>query len=204
MKKLTEKQEQVLEYIRSKHADNIFPSLAEIAAHFKVGVSTVHSHLAALERKEIIRRSGRARSIVINGELLPRDRHCVMLPVLDDPNGKQSHTGERVFVDEMFAKRYPNVVRMQALHVPDDGMRPLGIFRGDIAIIGRLSSRSRIPFGEVVLLRNSEAGLLLRLCCRSHDIPQPTFCADPGRERPAVLPGETVIIGMVLSIIRRY
>lgn len=77
---LTDRQSEVLAFIRVFHADNGFaPSVREIADHFGWFPTGAECHLRALQRKGVItRQSGVARSIVVvvkktsNGDL-PED-----------------------------------------------------------------------------------------------------------------------------------
>jgi len=65
MKKLTPRQKDILEFLRSRHAkDGYFPSIREIQCHFQFkSTNGVSGHLNALERKGIIEKiSGTARA----------------------------------------------------------------------------------------------------------------------------------------------
>lgn len=67
MKKLTDRQREVLGFIR-RHMDALgyAPSIREISIEFGVALKAAYDHVKALERKGAIRRTnGVARSIVI-------------------------------------------------------------------------------------------------------------------------------------------
>lgn len=67
MKKLTPKQQQVLDYIKGYISDNGFPpSSRNISDYFNFGHSAARNHLDALENKMAIRREfGKARAITV-------------------------------------------------------------------------------------------------------------------------------------------
>ena len=66
MKKLTEKQGKILDFImefRKKH--DMAPTVYEIAESFAIKTSTVFAHLRALQKKKFIVRTSKARSIIL-------------------------------------------------------------------------------------------------------------------------------------------
>lgn len=67
MKELTDRQEEVLAFVRTYTEGNGYaPSVRDISIQFDIALRAVQDHLAALERKGAIRRTnGVARSIVI-------------------------------------------------------------------------------------------------------------------------------------------
>ena len=67
MKELTERQAEILDFIRRYSQGNGYaPAVREISQEFGLTLKTVQDHLAALERKGAVKRTnGVARSIVI-------------------------------------------------------------------------------------------------------------------------------------------
>ena len=66
MKELTEKQKNMLDFIDDfLDREGMAPTVYEIADHFGIKTSTVFAHLKALQRKERISRSSKARSIAV-------------------------------------------------------------------------------------------------------------------------------------------
>ena len=64
MKNLTEKQKSIIDFIDDFiDRENMAPTVYEIADHFGIKTSTVFAHLKALQRKNQISRSSKARSI---------------------------------------------------------------------------------------------------------------------------------------------
>lgn len=66
MKGLTEKQQHIVGFIEDFTATmEMTPTIYEIADHFGIKTSTVFAHLRALQKKNILRRSSKARSITL-------------------------------------------------------------------------------------------------------------------------------------------
>ena len=66
MRKLTEKQKDILDFISDFTKENrMSPSVSEIAQHFELKTSTIFAHLKALQKKNRITRSSKARSIFL-------------------------------------------------------------------------------------------------------------------------------------------
>lgn len=68
MKKLTERQNEILEYLKwYKENFGIMPTVRDIGDEFSITPKGAYDHLIALEKKKIILRAdGKARSIIIN------------------------------------------------------------------------------------------------------------------------------------------
>ena len=67
MKKLTERQAEVLDFIRWHHSEfGYAPSVREISIQFQITLKAIQDHLVALEKKGAIKKTnGVARSIVV-------------------------------------------------------------------------------------------------------------------------------------------
>lgn len=64
MKKITDKQKRILEFLKEEQLKGHFPTYREIKEHFRLSsIATVYEHISALERKGYIEREGKARSI---------------------------------------------------------------------------------------------------------------------------------------------
>src|SRR6266404_5125274 len=77
MKELTEKQERILRFIRSKQdAAELVPTLREIAAHFRFrSPNAALSHVQALLAKRVLKNlPGRARSLQVADPRAPKNR----------------------------------------------------------------------------------------------------------------------------------
>lgn len=67
MRKITDRQTEVLSFIESFIKDNSYsPSIREIAEHFQITIKAVQDHIKALNRKGYTKRDGKKpRAIVI-------------------------------------------------------------------------------------------------------------------------------------------
>ncbi len=64
MKKITEKQKKILEFLKEEQLNGHFPTYREIKEHFGLSsIATVYEHITALKKKGFIEKDGRARSI---------------------------------------------------------------------------------------------------------------------------------------------
>ena len=64
MKGLTGKQKKIVEFIEDfNRTMGMAPTIYEIAEHFGIKTSTVFAHIRALQKKNILHRSSKARSI---------------------------------------------------------------------------------------------------------------------------------------------
>ena len=67
MKGLTEKQKNMIDFIEEfVNANGMAPTIYEIAENFGIKTSTVFAHIRALQKKSILTRSSKARSISLN------------------------------------------------------------------------------------------------------------------------------------------
>jgi repressor LexA len=143
---MTERQRAVLEFIERFQAERgLPPSLREIAEHFGIAVRAVQDHLAALERKGVLRRlPGRSRGIVLADHVSAKPRRIPILgriaagrPVL----AEEALEGEVIIDGERFARGTYFAVRVQG-----DSMIEEHILDGDLAIIRQ---QPRVESGEI-------------------------------------------------------
>ena len=138
---LTPRQEEIFNFIRKEvQQKNYPPSVREIG--IAVGLnssSTVHSHLAALEKKGFIRRNPtkpRAIEILINDESDVQVNDVINVPVLG-----QVAAGYPILAEENIEEYFPvpkdlakeDTVFM--LRVKGDSMEKAGILNGDFVIV---------------------------------------------------------------------
>ena len=144
MKGLTAKQHDILDFIEGFiRTEKMSPTVYEIAEHFKIKTSTVFAHLRALQKKNHISRSSKARSIVLTG-LKRKWRHPAWLraiPVYDEGIDSRlcSDPQKELYCDSsLFEKTLHTDSRnLYALRVHGSGMKEFGILDGDIAIVKR-------------------------------------------------------------------
>ncbi len=140
MEPLTQRQQEVLHFIRERLADGrAWPSMREIAA--KLGLSSPsapHLHVEALVRKGWLRRvdDGTNQLQLVDG---PDERRVPGIPVLGSiPAGRADLREEQIekflYVD-VSAIRLPKGNRVFALRVSGDSMIGRHILDGDIVIL---------------------------------------------------------------------
>jgi len=132
---LSPRQNQIIELLRTSEAS---PTVAEVAQQLGIAVTTAKEHLAALERKGVIRREpGKRRNIQLAGNHRPRAG--VAIPVLGSiaAGYPESVTEQR----EEVLSISPEVLgvshgtKLFALRVRGDSMVNAGILDGDMAVI---------------------------------------------------------------------
>ena len=161
MKDLTEKQNQILEFIEEfQDKFNMAPTINEIAEHFNIKSSSAFSHIKALERKKQLSRSSKARSINRCSESKPRrlPGGIFLIPVLGRVNAglpfdATQYVEQEISIDTTLLQT-ADVENLFALKVTGESMRDLGIYEGDIIVVEKNSS---VRNGDVVVaLVNNE------------------------------------------------
>ena len=166
MKGLTAKQRDILAYIEDFiSTEGMSPTVYEIAGYFKIKTSTVFAHLRALQKKNCISRSSKARSIALTGQKR-KWRHPAGLraiPVYDEMNGGTSrYTGaqKELYCDaSLFEKTLHSDCRdLYALRIHGSEMKEFGILDGDIASVKR--HPDSVKQGDIlVTIENGESRL---------------------------------------------
>ena len=150
---LTEKQRQILEYIKTEILKRGYPpSVREIctAVHLK-STSSVHAHLSALEEKGYIRKDPtkpRAIEIIDDDYALTR-REMVNIPIIGTVTA-----GVPILAQENIEDYFPIPVEfipnavLFMLNVRGDSMINAGIYNGDTVIV---EQRSTAKNGDIVV-----------------------------------------------------
>jgi repressor LexA len=137
-KKLTEKQEQILFFIKQNISDSGFPpTVREIGDNFSITVKGAYDHIKAIEKKGYIRTlQNKSRAIIVTDDepLPPVDalpiplvgRIAAGIPILAEENITEYLS---------FPKSMLRSGTYFALEVKGDSMIDAGILSGDIAII---------------------------------------------------------------------
>ncbi len=166
MKTLTDKQKNILEFIEEfLDREGMAPTVYEIADHFEIKTSTVFAHLRALQRKKQLSRSSKARSISLTSRLrgargVPHG--ALMIPLLGriqaglPSESLEYKEGDVCITTSLLEDTAPE--QMYALRVQGESMRDLGIYDGDIVIVGQVDKENLRP-GDIVvaLVQDSEA-----------------------------------------------
>ncbi len=168
---LTKRQEEILSFIRAFQRENsMCPSLDEISSHFKIAVSSVYDHIAALEKKGVIERiPGQARSIRLKGE--DSKLKAVTLPYTLRDRSESTITLSTLFLN-------PEVSYF-AVEMNDDSMKNIGIMEGDTLIFRKTDAareRDIIYFlddnsEEVLVRRYTKEASRLVLLPESDNVP---------------------------------
>jgi len=149
-KDLTDKQQQILSYIKDAIADSGFPpTVREIGDKFGITVKGAYDHMKAIEKKGFIKTEhNKSRAIVIidndteiksTGLSIPLlGRIAAGSPILAEENIEDYLS----FPEEMFSKG-----EYFALTVKGDSMIEGGIFDGDIAVIKKQNTSNN---GDIV------------------------------------------------------
>lgn len=205
---LSERQQQVLDYIRKTVADRGYPpSVREIGEAIGLSSpSTVHSHLSALVKVGAIKRDPtKPRAIMIVEEATPVGTASLPDRLRDVPLLGRIAAGTPILAAEHVEEVLPLPVDLVGndpvflLEVKGDSMIGAGIFEGDLVAI-RTQKEARD--GEIVAaLINGEEATVKRL--RRQDGKVILESENPAYE-PMVFTDEVELVGKVVSVLRRY
>lgn len=150
---LSEKQKQILEYIKTEILKRGYPpSVREICTAVRLkSTSSVHAHLSALEEKGFIRRDPtKPRAIeIIDDEYALTRREMVNVPIIGTVTA-----GLPILAQENIEDYFPMPVEflpnatLFMLHVRGDSMINAGIYSGDHVIVEK---RSNAKNGDIVV-----------------------------------------------------
>jgi repressor LexA len=201
MKKLTERQEQVLQFI-SNFLDNHHypPTIREIAKNFEISVKGAYDHVKALEKKEkIICNMNRSRAIeIVDRHTGDEEEEFVSIPVLGNVDA-----GTPLFAEENLDGQIKLPVTMLksgphfALRVKGDSMQDAGIMNGDIAVFRQQNTADN---GTIVVAMVNEAVTLKKFFKEKNRVKLKA-------ENPVYPPIYTTniqILGKLLCVFRYY
>ena len=139
MKGLTQKQKNIIEFINEfMTAQEMAPTIYEIAEHFHIKTSTVFAHIRALQKKNYLTRSSKARSISLSH---PKKRTRFPVGVQSIPfrsigEATAANPGDQALVcDVAQLLDSPAKEDLYAVHVHGSDLDGSGIFDGDILIV---------------------------------------------------------------------
>ena len=205
MKYLTERQRDILQFIREFQAERgVAPTHREICDHFGFSsYGTVYKHLSLLEKKGLIRRDWnqkRGVELVENEAPKAAEREGVReLPLFGYIAAGRpidvDVSDETITVPEHLTSRGENYV----LKVRGDSMIEDGIFDGDLVIISR---RERADNGEMVVANVNGEVTLKRLYKEGERVRlQPAN----SMMSPIFAPAQDVSVqGVVVGLMRRF
>jgi repressor LexA len=200
---LTERQRQILQYIRETISMKGYPpSVREIGEAIGLSSSsTVHGHMAKLEKMGFIRRDPtKPRAIEVIGEQLVRERsRTITVPVL----GRVT-AGQPIFAEQNIEDHFPipvDFVRADEkdlffLKVQGDSMVEAGILDGDWVLVRRQETARN---GEIVVALIEDEATVKRFFKEADHIrlqPENRFMD------PIIVP-DAKVLGRVVGVIRR-
>ncbi|HEY1405046.1 MAG TPA: transcriptional repressor LexA [Spirochaetota bacterium] len=199
-KDLTDKQQKIYEYIRSRIFDSgIPPTVREIGDHFGITVKGAYDHLKAIEKKGFIRcEQNKSRSIELLVDKEERIPSTVAVPFVGTiAAGAPILAEENVTEYFDFPRSLLGSGEYFALKVRGDSMIGAGIFDGDIAVIEKADTArdgvivAALVEGEATLKRIKKQSQTVQL------LP----------ENPAYRPIESQdaqVLGTLCAIYRNY
>jgi len=201
---LYRRQKQILDYIDNNISEYGYaPTLTEIAQHLGLSsLSTVHEHLAVLEKKGMIRRyRGAVRGIeVVGSGAIKTNNQSVELPVLGfiacgAPIEPYTDPNATLMVNSSFVKSGDKSFVLQA---KGDSMVDDGILNGDYVVIKQQSDANN---GDIVVavLKNGFATLKRFYQEKNRIRLQPA-----NSEMSPIFVSEVEIRGKVVAIIRQF
>ena len=201
MKELTERQQQILQFISDYTEENSFPpTVRETAEHFSVSLKAIQDHFTALTKKGyLLKDEKRSRSLKVLGNVTKKVNKGYKIPVLGSVAA-----GKPIFCEE----DYENTIYLSepfvrpgnsyfALHVKGSSMINAGINDGDIAIIKQQSTANdgdivvAIIDDSVTLKRFFKEATRIRLQAENPDF-NPIYSQD------------VKVLGKLSHIIREY
>jgi repressor LexA len=204
MKKLTSRQQQILDFIQLGQSRGEIPSLREIARHFKFRSPTaVRDHLHALERKGAVKRKPHtARGVTVTSALNKFRSMTVDIPIFGEipaglPTYKVQEAQGCISMD-VKSLGIQTSARTFALQVQGDSMIGKQIVDGDYVVLEHgVTPRS----GDVVaaLIDNEST---LKTFVMEHG--KPYLRAENPRYPKLIPASELVIQGVMRGLIRKF
>jgi len=205
LEKLTPKQKEVLDYIKSFSAENKYPpSVRETAQALDVSSpATIHVHIQKLIEKGYLKRSNNSNhqlQILVNNEYEEKDSDVINVPLLGKITAGSPIEAIEM-PDEYFALPsylIPQKKEVFTLRVDGDSMINAGIFTNDIVIVERCNTAKN---GEIVVAMNDDNEVTLKTFYKEKDYirlqPENDFM------NPIILKNVT-ILGKAIGLYRKF
>lgn len=148
MKRLTEKQQKILDYIAEfTKEQEIAPTVHELASHFGIKSSTMFIHLRTLQRKNCLVRNSKARSIKLLSpdgkveKLSRRNSNAVAIPVIENFKPEMisdpaAYSDCKIYMSRESC-RYNSGTRIFAVKA-DASLKDKGILEGDLLVVAAI------------------------------------------------------------------
>lgn len=197
VKKLTEKQEHIYNFIKDRIKESGFPpTVREIGENFEITVKGAYDHMKAIEKKGYIKtEQNKSRAIVVvdqgdtqdDGFKIPLlGRIAAGSPILAEENVEDYLS----FPEHMFGKG-----DFFALEVKGDSMIEGGIFDGDIAIIKQQETAHN---GEIVAALLDDEATLKKLKVKDNQV---HLIPENSAYKP-IITDEVTILGKLAALFR--
>ncbi len=203
--KLTNRQNEVLEYLKKYIVTNGYPpTVREIAK--AIGVSspaTIHAHLENLEEKGVIKKEStknRAIELLVENEYLNQDKEITKVPLLGKITaGSPIEAIENP--DQYFplpTPLIPNNKEIFTLLVEGESMINVGIYNNDILIVERTSEARN---GQIVVAMTEDNEVTLKTFYKEKD----HFRLQPENDHmEPILLKEISILGKAVGLYRKF
>ncbi|MDR2467836.1 MAG: transcriptional repressor LexA [Spirochaetaceae bacterium] len=203
MIKLTEKQYEVLNYIKTYINRHSYPpTIREIAGHFAISPKGAFDHVAALKKKKRLKmldHGSRTLELVEEDNFNEQDNFEKIQILGDVAAGKRILTEEKehgfIWLHKTMLKARK---RYFALKVRGDSMKDIGVMEGDTVII---EQRETAKNGDIVVVDLDDGGRALKRFYRQ------THRIKLQSENPAYQPiycTEVHILGRLAGVYRTY
>lgn len=200
MRAITQRQQEVLDFIKSYIADRSYPpTIREISDHFGISVKGAYDHVKAIEKKGYISlNTHRSRTIEVldNGE--SSQDSIVQVPLLGNVAAgaplmaAENHEGGVPVPQEMIGSG-----DHFAVEVRGDSMTGAGIMDGDVAIIRQQPTAEN---GDIVVANVDDAVTLKRFYKETNRVKLKAENPD----YPPIYTQNVRILGRLAHIIRSY
>ncbi len=200
MKGLTNRQQEVLEFIKLYIVSHKYPpTIREVAEHFKISVKGSYDHIKALEKKKYIKcnvHRSRAIEVILDDE--DSNGRVVQVPVLGNVAA-----GKPLFAEENFdgVVKVPELEigkgKHFALNIKGDSMQDAGIMSGDIAVI---NFQNYADNGDIIVAVIDEAVTLKRFFKEKNRV----MLKPENKAYPPIYSQNIRILGKLSYLIRKY
>ena len=199
MKGLTNRQREVLEFIKFFIKTNKYPpTIREVAEHFTISVKAGYDHIKALEKKNYIKCNiNRSRTIEVI-ENSDEDMEITHVPILGDVAAGRPLFAEENFDGEVSVPhQHIGNGEHFALNIQGDSMQDVGIINGDIVVI---NCQEYADNGDIVVALIDEAVTLKRFYREKNRI----MLKAENRSYPPIYSQDVKILGKLAYLIRKY
>lgn len=200
LKKLTDKQEQILDFIKDAIKLSGFPpTVREIGEKFNITVKGAYDHVKAIEKKGYIRtEQNKSRAIVVLDICDEPVAESINIPLLG-----QIAAGAPIIADENIEEylSFPKNMFISgtffALKVKGESMQNAGISDGDIAIIKQQKTANN---GEIVAALVEDEATLKRYKLSGNKI----HLLPENPNYTPIIVDKAIILGKLAALFRRY